>query len=299
MKLISSLIASCLAFTYAQNDTTTSEPTTTDMSTTQMYSTEPTIPFEKVIPVGDDPTDNLEECDYEWTGELTTEDIEITICGYTVDEPVEDGEEDETEEVEYVAISLDIPSTRWVALGIKTGDLDSSGGYDNYAGYNIIIPIKSNDIQEIYYDTDKSMEELDSSITIYSDRITSELRRVTRLVRPKTVGYEHLNNTIDNLKNAETDKLYFDFSDFDTCGDSVVISVQYGSMDNSKYMYSGYDEMTAGDDTYDEYREAVTENLEKVDGTECGSSGGEESIDDASHIVVFGAFIIGFIAMLF
>jgi len=269
--------------------------TMANVNTTQMYYPEPSTTEELVfVPIIPDDNDPIKEfgCDYQWMGSFTNENIEITICGYT--EEMEDEEDsEEIIETEYVAITLDIPSERWTAFGIKTGDLDSEDGFENYMGYNIIIPYYSDDIDEIYYDSDKMATDLQNVIEIYSDEITSLQRRIIRLVRTKFVGYEHVNNTADNLKRTEDDKLYFDFANFDECGESVIISVQYGSEDKARF--SKYGNIISDD--Y-QHREAATENLDEEDGEECMNDSDTDEYDHASRMMIFGALIIGFMGML-
>eukprot|EP00486_Rosalina_sp_Unknown_P006945 CAMPEP_0201574444 /NCGR_PEP_ID=MMETSP0190_2-20130828/18933_1 /ASSEMBLY_ACC=CAM_ASM_000263 /TAXON_ID=37353 /ORGANISM="Rosalina sp." /LENGTH=103 /DNA_ID=CAMNT_0048002691 /DNA_START=1 /DNA_END=309 /DNA_ORIENTATION=+ len=99
MKLISSIIASLIAFAYAQNDTTTTteDPYDMNMSSTIMFTTTTTtteeIIFEEVTP-DKDITDPITEygCDYQFEGSLSNENIEITICGFTEEYEDDEGE---------------------------------------------------------------------------------------------------------------------------------------------------------------------------------------------------------------
>jgi len=274
MKLISSLIATCLAFTYATNDTTTEEPTTTDMSTTMYTTTDTVIYVSKVYDKDSDPTNDFEECEYSWMGTFNYNEIDITLCGFT-----EDG-------MGYTAIKLEFPSQRWLVFGLSSsGSVSEDDTFSNYDGYNIIVPIESDDIQERYYMSDGDYDELEPTFTTISDAITDG-RRTMRLFREQLIS----NSTGLNVTAADVDK-YFNFEDFMACDDNARISVAYGPGDGQSLKDTGsrFTQETYGSREAEEITPEVAD-----DGYDCY----EDSGDDASHIMVFGAFIIGFIAIL-
>jgi len=263
-----------------------------DMSTT-MYTTQSaptTSPSEQVIVYEtvpydgeDDPTNDFTECDYYFMMTFDdADDIEASICGYTDDD-----------EIAYVDIKLDIPSDRWVIFGMKA-DVDEledpEEDFANFDGYNVVIPIDSQEILELYFTDDPEDDpiELESTIDIIGDKIEDQ-RRMLRLMRQETIS--DFNETI--YPNASL-SYYFNYVDFSGCEDIARISVTYGPTDGTKlddndsrekFQQSKYDN-----------RAAQIVSIDEDGGDLCNDDQG----DDAPQFInIFAALLIGFIAMLF
>ena len=283
--------------TYAQNMTSsTDEPMSSTMEmnmsltdpATTMYTTQSTeessttpLAYETVpYDAGDDPTNDFTDCDYYFMMTFdNADDIEASICGYTDDELAK------------VDIKLDIPSDRWVVFGMKA-DVDEveepNEDFANYDGYNVVIPINSPQIVELYFTDDPVDEpiELEPTIDITSDMIKDN-RRMLRLTRDETIT--DFNDTI--YPNASL-SYYFNYEDFSGCEDIARISVTYGPTDGTtlrdssdRFQNSKYD-----------LRESKIVGIDEDGGDSCD----DEQGDDAPQFInIFAALIIGFIAMLF
>jgi len=284
MKLTSSIFATLLAFTYGQN---TTEPTmpAMDMTSTMLYTSSTTgeailtETLEPELPIGDDPTDDDENCpNFSYMGTLqSSEDIELTICGYT------DGEGDEA--VDMVGITIQVPKDVWVLIGFKNEEYPGDESTEEIlSGYNILIPLYSRDFKELYYGDDGEAEELQYTLELYSDQY-SEGMRVVRFLRKAVIDYAALGG--DESDDIENEDKYFDFND-DTmdCQVENTATVTFANKPNTMF------DMDADISGYDnKFGQAA--KPQEVDGDACT----DES--KANYIPILVAVCIGILAILF